>query len=462
MVGTWKERRKDGDEEMEERAATHLVNIQTLNRTANLPFVLVALCLHLCTKISPIPAQSGTVLDSEIACTRELPSQVAESAAYAADQLNALFDTSNFPVILLELYYPAVNMASPSILPANVLLSRRVQEMVINGAEPESLYICRDEKEDEDVPSPLAPIPIIDLSLFSSSTLSTKREEELQKLKSALCSWGCFQAIGHGIPSSFLDEIRQVTTEFFEQPMDEKKKYSKGVEDVEGYGGDPTPEEGQFLDWQDRLFLTSYPEYLRDTKFWPESPKSFRNVLEYYTTKMRMVTELVSKSMAKSLQLEENCFLNQFGERAALQVRFNYYPCCQKPEIVLGLKPHADGTGYTIILQDDVEGLQVLKEEHWFTVPTIPNALLVLMGNQMEIMTNGMFKSPVHRVVTNKEKERTSIAVFYTPEKHKEIGPEDGLVNEERPRLFKKVKDYDITHWEYYQRGMRALHTAEI
>lgn len=85
-----------------------------------------------------------------------------------------------------------------------------------------------------------------------------------------------FQAIGHGIPSSFLDEIRQVTTEFFEQPMDEKKKYSKGVEDVQGYGGDPTPEEGQFLDWQDRLFLTSYPEYLRDTKFWPESPKSFR------------------------------------------------------------------------------------------------------------------------------------------------------------------------------------------
>ncbi|XP_021298326.1 protein SRG1-like [Herrania umbratica] len=353
-------------------------------------------------------------------------------------------------------------MASPSILPADVLLSRRVQEMVINGEGPESLYICRDEKEAQDVPSPLAPIPIIDLSLFSSSTLSTKREEELQKLKSALCSWGCFQAIGHGIPSSFLDEIRQVTTEYFEQPVEEKKKYSKGVEDVEGYGGDPTPEEGQFLDWQDRLFLTAYPEDLRDTKFWPESPKSFRKVLDYYTTKMRTVTELVSKSMAKSLQLEENCFLNQFGERAALQVRFNYYPCCQKPEIVLGLKPHADGTGYTIILQDDVEGLQVLKEEHWLIVPTIPNALLVLMGDQMEIMTNRMFKSPVHRVVTNKEKERTSIAVFYTPEKHKEIGPEEGLVNEERPRLFKKVKDYDITHWEYYQRGMRALHTAEI
>lgn len=85
-----------------------------------------------------------------------------------------------------------------------------------------------------------------------------------------------FQGIGHGIPSSFLDTIRQVTKEFFEQPMEKKKKYSKGVDDVEGYGGDPTPEEGQFLDWQDRLVLSVYPEDLRDTRFWPESPKSFR------------------------------------------------------------------------------------------------------------------------------------------------------------------------------------------
>ncbi|XWS20468.1 hypothetical protein CRYUN_Cryun31cG0103900 [Craigia yunnanensis] len=135
---------------------------------------------------------------------------------------------------------------------------------------------------------------------------------------------------------------------------------------------------------------------------------------------MRMVTELVSKSMAKSLQLEENCFLKQFGERAALQVRFHYYSCCQRPEIVLGLKPHADGSGHTIILQDEVEGLQVLEKEQWFTVPTIPNALLVLMGDQMEIMTNGMFNSPVHGVETNREK-KTSVAVFYTPQEHKEI-----------------------------------------
>lgn len=80
----------------------------------------------------------------------------------------------------------------------------------------------------------------------------------------------------------------------------------------------------------------------------------------------------------------------------------------------------------------------------------------------IQIMTNGVFQSPVHRVVTNSERERISVAMFYTPEPNKEIGPEDGLVNQERPKVFNKVKDYADIHWEYYQRGTRALHVAKV
>uniref|UniRef100_A0A5B6YVH9 Fe2OG dioxygenase domain-containing protein n=1 Tax=Davidia involucrata TaxID=16924 RepID=A0A5B6YVH9_DAVIN len=353
-------------------------------------------------------------------------------------------------------------MAGVSVLRAEELLTKRVQDMVLNGEEPPLPYICRDGDDTEDDSTPTSPIPIIDMSLLSSSTPSTTEyEEELQKLKSALCSWGCFQAIGHGISSSFLDKIRQVAREFFRQPMEEKKKISKTVVEFQGYGADPVPEEGQPLDWSDRLFLDVYPEDQRKFQFWPESPDSFRDILLEYMEKMKMLTELTSKVMAKSLNLEENCFLNQFGERSMLQARFNYYSLCQRPDLVLGLKPHADGSGYTLILQDEV-GLQIQKNDKWFTVPKIPDALLILMGDQMEIMTNGIFKSPVHRVLSNSERDRISVAVFYTPEAGKEIGPENGLVDEERPMIFKKVKDYADTHWGYYQRGMRALHTATV
>lgn len=109
-----------------------------------------------------------------------------------------------------------------------------------------------------------------------------------------------------------------------------------------------------------------------------------RNVLEEYTEETKKATELVSRAMAKSLNLDENCFLKQFGERSQLAARLNYYPPCKRPDLVLGLKPHADGTGYTTIMQDEV-GLQVLKDDKWFTVPKNPQAILVLMGDQMEV-----------------------------------------------------------------------------
>ncbi|KAG5537487.1 hypothetical protein RHGRI_024803 [Rhododendron griersonianum] len=65
--------------------------------------------------------------------------------------------------------------------------------------------------------------------------------------------------------------------------------------------------------------------------------------------------------MAKSLQLEEDGFRHQFGKRAMLQARFNYYSKCQRPDLIMGLKPHADGSGYTVILQYEV-GLQNLQQ----------------------------------------------------------------------------------------------------
>ncbi|KAF8025356.1 hypothetical protein BT93_F2255 [Corymbia citriodora subsp. variegata] len=359
--------------------------------------------------------------------------------------------------------------AADSLPPAEVLLSKRVQEMVINQEEPPHLYICRksgeaaDEEQQGDVSSdPLSHFPVIDISkLSSSSSPLSDHDGELQKLKSTLSSWGCFLATGHGIPTSFLDEIVRVAREFFEQPMEEKRKYEKGVEDFEGYGGDPVPAKGQPLDWSDRLFLDVYPEDQRKPKFWPENPPSFRDVLQEYTVKMRMMTEALSKAMARSLDLQEDCFLNQFGERAPIQARFNYYPQCPRPDLILGLKPHADGTGYTIILQD-VEGIQVLKDDKWFTVPTMSGALLVLMADQMEIMTNGVFKSAVHRVLSSSERDRISVAVFYTPEADKEIGPEEALITEERPQAYKKVKDYNGQHWGYYQQGLRAIHIAKV
>ncbi|KAI9110186.1 hypothetical protein K1719_018628 [Acacia pycnantha] len=333
-------------------------------------------------------------------------------------------------------------MAQASIVPAEILLARRVQEMVLNGEELPPPYVCRDDDPTQVISPTLCSIPIIDFALLSPSSspippdIIALQKQELQKLRLALSSWGCFQAVNHGISVSFLDEVRQVGREFFRQPMEEKNKVSKGVKELDGYD-------------------------TRNYTLWPTNPPSFRGVLEEYSRKILEMTQVVSKGMARSLNLEENCFVNQIGEGPTLQARFNYYSPCERPDLVLGLKPHSDSTVFTTLLQDH-EGLQIHKDGKWFTVPSIPHALLVFVGDQMEIMSNGVFKSSVHRVLTNSERDRLSLAMFYHPAPSQEIGPEDGLVSEEQPKLFNKVKNYVSIYWDFYQRGMRALHVARV
>lgn len=72
-------------------------------------------------------------------------------------------------------------------------------------------------------------------------------------------------------------------------------------------------------------------------------------------------------------------------------------------------------------------------------------------------MSNGIFKSPVHRVVTNTDKLRISVAMFNEPEPEKEIGPVEGLIDENRPRLYRNVKNYGPFNYECFQKGKVPL-----
>ncbi|KAL3535922.1 hypothetical protein ACH5RR_004383 [Cinchona calisaya] len=89
-----------------------------------------------------------------------------------------------------------------------------------------------------------------------------------------------------------------------------------------------------------------------------------------------------------------------------------------------------DGTAITILLQDEeVEGLQFLKDDQWVRVPIRPHALLVNVGDFVE--------SPVHRAATNSKKERIPVAMFCIPEVGKDIGPIEELIDDKRPTLYK-------------------------
>ncbi|MBA0865215.1 hypothetical protein Goshw_010131, partial [Gossypium schwendimanii] len=298
-------------------------------------------------------------------------------------------------------------------------------------------------------------VPVIDLGLLPSS------KDEQGKLKLALCSGGCFQAIGHGISNSFLNKVRGVAKQFFQLLQEEKQKYSRAANQVEGYGYDLVVSEKQVLDWNTRLFLRVFPEHQRKLNLWPENPdkirhacltlsrrtvsyelNSCREVLHEYSIKLKQLVDLLFKAMAKSLALEEKSFSDQFGDNPVMHVR----------QIM----------DYSLLQDEQVEGLQFVKDEKWITFPVIPHVLVVNLGDQMQIMSNGIFKSPVHRVVTNTDKLRISVAMFNEVEPEKEVGPVEGLIDENRPRLYRNVKIYASFNYECFQKGKVPLEEVKF
>ncbi|XP_004287256.1 PREDICTED: protein SRG1-like [Fragaria vesca subsp. vesca] len=355
-------------------------------------------------------------------------------------------------------------MADQSSTPAKVefLATKTVQEQLTEGEllVPPPEYILKDGIPCPNASLELMDVPIIDLGLLIPSSISV---EELDKLRSALTTRGCFQVINHGMTLEFLDKAREITKQFFAMPVEEKQKYLRPVDDFEGYGNDMVVSEQETLDWTDRLYLTAYPPDQRKLKLWPENPKSFRDTLDQYTSKLQVITETVLKGMARSLNLEEDCFVNMYGEQRKMDARFNLYPPCSRPDCVLGFKPHSDSSIITIILQDkEVEGLQFMKDDQWFRAPIVPEGLLIVVGDQIEILTNGLVKSPVHKVVINGEKERISVAVFCVPDSETEIEPFESLINESRPRLYKKLKNYVEIYFEHFLQGRRPIEAALI
>jgi isopenicillin N synthase-like dioxygenase len=110
-----------------------------------------------------------------------------------------------------------------------------------------------------------------------------------------------------------------------------------------------------------------------------------RDTLDKYTAELANVTEQLFRFMAEDLGVDHEALLSTF-EGLPQCVRINYYPPCRQADKVLGLSPHTDGVGMTLLLHvNDVQGLQIRKDGEWFSVQAQPGALVVNIGDVLEV-----------------------------------------------------------------------------
>lgn len=118
----------------------------------------------------------------------------------------------------------------------------------------------------------------------------------------------------------------------------------------------------------------------------------------------------------------------------------NHYPQCPDPSLTLGCADHIDPNLITILLQGNIPGLQVFKDGEWASVNPIPDAFVVNLGHQLEIISNGKLRSVEHQAVTNASEARTTAAFFIEPRKDCHVKPAPTLVKVDNPPLYKDVE----------------------
>ena len=113
---------------------------------------------------------------------------------------------------------------------------------------------------------------------------------------------------------------------------------------------------------------------------------SCRDTLELYSEELKNLLMVIVEQMGKALNMEDMEMRGLFDD-GIQAMRMNYYPPCPQPEKVIGLTPHSDPVGLTILLQvNEVEGLEIRKDGRWVPVKPLPNAFIINIGDIMEVL----------------------------------------------------------------------------
>uniref|UniRef100_A0A7N0RFB3 Fe2OG dioxygenase domain-containing protein n=1 Tax=Kalanchoe fedtschenkoi TaxID=63787 RepID=A0A7N0RFB3_KALFE len=292
------------------------------------------------------------------------------------------------------------------------------------------------------------------------------REVVVDKIVRAAEALGYFQVVDHGVPIELLEAVKCSIHEFFQQRAEEKLVHSTGK--IATYRTSYVSEKEPVWDWRDSLTL-SYTNDAEAMENWPTVCKEI--MLEYMKASSKMSATLVEALLGKlGGTVDERRFEGLTGHKV---VHMNYYPPCPNPELTTGTRCHSDKSLITALLQDRVGGLSVkaatdvygVKKGDWIDVPPVEGALVINVGDVMQILSNGRYKSPEHRVRTSRNSSRISVAVFTNPVMSENIGPLPQTITEANGVAFYRefvYKDYLVNYVTTVHTGKRPLDFAEI
>ncbi|XP_037491152.1 LOW QUALITY PROTEIN: feruloyl CoA ortho-hydroxylase F6H1-3-like [Jatropha curcas] len=305
-------------------------------------------------------------------------------------------------------------------------------------------------------------IPVIDMSNWDTNP----------KVAESICDaaekYGFFQLVNHGVPLEVLDGVKDATHRFFGLPAEVKRNYSKELSSTNNvrFGTSFSPDAEKALEWKDYLSLF-YVSEDEASALWPSACKD--ECLEYMKRSEILCKKLMGALMER-LNVKETDEKKESLLMGSKRINLNYYPRCPNPNLTIGVGRHSDVSALTFLLQDEIGGLFVRvnegkgEEDGWVHVPPIEGSLVINVGDALQILSNGRYKSIEHCVIASGSKNRISIPIFVNPKPSDVIGPlPEVLASGEKPK-YKNIlySDYVKHFFRKAHDGKKTVGFAEI
>ncbi|CAI9096968.1 OLC1v1033243C1 [Oldenlandia corymbosa var. corymbosa] len=257
-------------------------------------------------------------------------------------------------------------------------------------------------------------IPIISLKGLLDD--DDKRAEICNKMVEACEDWGVFQVVHHGVDDKLISDMTDLATAFFHLPPEEKLRFEMSGGKKGGFFMSSHLQGQPVQNWREVMGYFTYPIEARDYSRWPDKPEGWRDVTEIYSEKLMELAYKLLEVLSEAMGLEKDAFAKACVNMEQRLI-VNFYPKCPQPDLTLGLNRHTDPGIISVLLQDQVGGLQVTRDggKTWITVQPIQGAFVVNLGDHGHYLSNGRFKNADHRAVVNSNSSRLSIATLQYP-----------------------------------------------
>lgn len=279
-------------------------------------------------------------------------------------------------------------------------------------------------------------IPIIDIAPLiarkdnSFTEMVGDRHAVAAQIRQACRETGFFYIIGHGVDEQLQRRLEQLSRKFFAQDIVTKLEIcmERGGIAWRGYfpvggeltSGKPDLKEGIYfgaeLDEEHPLVQAGVP--MHGANLFPSGIPEFRETVLDYLAAMTQLGHALMAGIALSLGLEESYFALRYTASPLILFRIFNYPPAPSPtngEQQWGVGEHTDYGLLTILKQDDAGGLQVKSKSGWIDAPPVPGSFVCNIGDMLERLTGGWYRSTPHRVWNLSQRSRLSFPFFFDP-----------------------------------------------